>query len=228
MAKIKNIRPRINQAKEHIKARVQKLIPLDYFQINNYDEESIAESQMDETSFGGEETDDSGSLGSEQYTMTETVKGGFKAMLKADPNMTLSERVASAKQKLQELFNSKRGIIEDSVKHYGTRQVYNAIEQALPRPINASGKVPNLALDAIAKDVRKEVKNYIKNITGDTWSTLKDTFQGKTRRPPTLHTKIKASIIKIREIRAVNDVDNILAYEDEKRKDKKFQAPVRS
>ena len=230
VAKIKNIRPRIQQAKEHIKARIKHLVPLDYFEVNNYDDvSSIAESENAETSFGGERSDgaadDTDSLGSEGYQMTEMVKGGFKAIIKTDMNMSLSDRVASARQKMKDLFTKKRGIIEDSVKHYGTRQVYNAIEQGLPKPNKT--RLPNLSFEAISKDVRNELKEHLKNFTSNAWSEVNDAFRGSTRKPVSLRTRIRIEAKTIRKIRSLNDIDNILAYEDQKRKDKKFQAPVR-
>ena len=225
ITKIQNLKPGITQLKEHIKVRIKHVIPLDYFEVNRYDDVSVADSEVAETSFMNDQTGERESLRSDQFEVTDMVKSGSKTILKTDPNMTLTERVASVKQKMKDLFESKRGIIEDSVKHYGTRQLYNAIEQALPRPMNTT-KMPKLSFDAIAKDMRKELHGHFHDFANKTIGNIEDT-RGATRKPLVLRHFIKDNATRIRKIREVNDIDNLLAYEVQKRKDKKFQAPVR-
>ena len=121
------------------------------------------------------------------------------------------------------------GSWEDSVKHYGTRAVYNAIEQALPRP-NVSSKFPKLSYDAVVKDMRKELHGHFKEFHDKAQDRFDEMFFNKTvprRRTRIAATRIQNNVSLIRKVRTINDIDNFLAYEDQKRKNKNFQAPIR-
>ena len=208
---IQNFRPRLKQLKEHVKARAKHLIPIDFFELNNYDTESMASESTSETSFGGEAGPSSEP--EPKYEMTDVVKSGFKTMFKTDTNMTINERVAAVKQKMKDLFASKRGIVEDSVKHYGTRAVYNAIEQALPRP-NVSSKFPKLSYDAVVKDMRKELHGHFKEFHHKARERFDDMFFNKSiplKRTRILATRIRNNATLIRKPRGIDDIDNILA-----------------
>ena len=104
---IQNIRPRIKQLKEHVKARIKHVVPIDFFELNNYDTESMASESYSETSFGGEAGSSTVREPEPEYEMTDVVKSGFKTMFKTDTNLTVSERVAAVKQKMKDLFASK-------------------------------------------------------------------------------------------------------------------------
>ena len=225
---IQNFKPRMKQLQRHLKARIKHLVPLDYFELNGYDTTGVGESaETEETSFGGGDDEGAGPSSEKQpdFDMSEEVKSGFKPMLSTDSNLTISERVAELKQKMNDLFASKRGIVEDSVKHYGTRAVYNAIEQAIPRP-NASARMPKLSYDAIVKDVRKELHGHFKDFHDKAREKFDFDFFDKTvplkrLRIPAIRLRNSTRIFR----RNLNDIDNILAYEDQKRKDKNVPSP---
>ena len=223
---IQNFRPRLKELKRKVLVKAKNVVP-DWFEMQGYDTTGVGEeTAVNETSeewFAGEP----GPSSAPEYTMTDEIKAKFKSMFLTDENGTMADRVKNYTDKVRNFFATKRGIVEDSVKHYGTRAVYNAIEQAIPRPV-VGRKMPKLSYDAVVKDVRKELHQQFIDFHNTSNSFEPEFFTETKRKPMVIRKRPVPNENSTRLFRReVNDIDNILAYEDKKRKDKDVSTPSR-